>query len=301
MQCNSVGGQNAFIKKNYLSSKGDFYSMKKLLTTLLMLVGVATFAGVERPFVQFARTDYTSEQRPADLNASQNTTNNGDWYPAQLISLHVYAGTSVWLTHKVQSWYEPLNLDGNEYGNEFDMLGGDHRYGYIFKDDFNGDLTMEKGTYDNLIHWADGTTDLITYVNDANEAIKSTRTGYFLDHFDEGAEIYLVMTTLPEDGGETVDSYQYVQSDNHGATTLMSRTYDYDDLAGNVVINFGIDNGTYGDGVGIGREFVAVYDKGDDGIGGGGTGGPLPGAFFAGLLSLGTVFGASKVKRQKRA
>ena len=272
--------------------------MKKLLMTLLMLVGVASFAGVERPFVQFARTDYTSEQRTGDLNASQNTTNNGDWYPGQLISLSVKAGTDVWLTHKVESWYTNTDLDGVEY----DMLGGDYRYGYIFKDDFNGDLTMEKGTYDNLIHWSNGDTTDVTYYYDLNENITSTRTGYFLDHFNEGAEIYLVMTTLPEDGGETVDSYQYVQSDNHGATTLMSRTYDYNDLADNVVINFGIDNGTYGDGVGIGREFVAVYDKGDNPfIDGGTTGGPLPGVFFAGLLSLGTVFGASKMKRQKRA
>ena len=204
----------------------------------------------------------------------------------------------------MQSWYEPLDLDGNEY----DMLGGEERYGYIFKSDFNGDLTREKGTYNNLIHWADGsTTTDVTYFYDLNPDIKYTTTGYFLDHFTEDTEIYLVMTTLAEDSGETVDSYQYVQSDNHGATTLMSRTYNYNDHADNVVVNFGIDIATYGkhDGEGetIGREFVAVYNRGDDDGGhiDGTTGGPLPGVFFAGLLSLGTVLGASRMKRRKHA
>ena len=273
--------------------------MKKTVLLLTVLAAIA-FAGVEEPFVQFTRDDYHSEQRPADLNASQNTTNNGDWYPAQLISLSVHAGTNVWLTHKVQSWYEPLNLDGNEYGNEFDMLGGSQRYGYIVKSDFGGDLTMEKGTYDGLIHWSAGDTDMVTYTNDSGPQ-KSTRTGYFLDHFDDDTEIYLVMTTLATDTNpqEAVDSYQYVQSANHVETTLMSRRYDYDDNAGNVVINFGIDNGTYGDGNGIGREFVAVYDQGPNPFkpSGGTTGGPLPCGAIAWIIGLGTVSLARKMKK----
>lgn len=263
------------------------------------MVSLAVLAGVQDPFVQFARTDYHSEQRPGDINASQNTTQEGGWHPAQLISLSVHAGTNVWLTHKVQSWHEPLNLDGNEYGNEFDMLGGSQRYGYIVKSDFGGDLTMEKGTYDSLIHWAVGDTDMVTYTNDTGPET-STRRGYFLDHFDNDTEIYLVMTTLPEDGGETVDSYQYVQSAEHAETTLMSRRYDYDDLASNVVINFGIDNGTYGDGIGVGREFVAVYDQGPNPFkhdGGGTTGGPLPCGAIAWMISLGTVAVASRRKK----
>ena len=269
--------------------------MKKLLMTVLMLVGVATFASVQEPFKQFTKDDYTSEQRQGNLDASENTTQAGDWYTSQLISLHISAGSDVWLTHKMQSWYEH-DLDLN--GKQFDMVG-ENRYGYIVKDDFNGDLTREKGSYENLIHWADGKTAEITYVYDVNPAITNTLPGYFLDHFNEDTEIYLVLTTLAADGGETVDSYQYVASDNHGETTLASRTYDYKDLAGNVVINFGVLSATEGR---VGREFVAIYNEGEvipDG--GGSTGGPPPGVFFAGLLSLGTVFGASKAKRQKRA
>ena len=266
--------------------------MKKTVLLLTVLVAIA-FAGVEEPFVQFTRDDYHSEQRPADLNASQNTTDNGDWYTAQLISLSVQGGTNVWLTHKVESWYTNTDLDGVEY----DMLGGAERYGYIFKSDFNGDLTMEKGTYDDLIHWSTGDTDMVTHTND-NGPQTSTRTGYFLDHFDEDTEIYLVLTTLATDTNpqEAVDSCQYVQSDNHGETTLMSRTYDYNDLANNVVINFGIDNGTYGDGIGIGREFVAVYDQGPNPFrhDGGSTGGPLPCGAIAWLISLATIGAASR-------
>ena len=272
--------------------------MKKLVLSMLMLAVVA-FAGVVEPFKQFTQDDYVTEKRPGDINASQNTTQAGDWYPGQLISLKIQAGSDVYLTHKVQSWYEHTNLDGLE----FDMLGGEQRYGYIYKADFNGDLSLEKGEYDNLIHWSSGVED-ITYFYDLDPSITSTRTGYFIDHFNEDTEIYLVLTTLASDTTpqEAVDSYQYVQSDGHGETTLMSRTFDYNDLADNIVVNFGIDNGAYGDGQGIGREFVAVYNRGDDGNGGGsGAGGPLPGVFFAGLLSLGTVFGASKVRKQKRA
>lgn len=270
--------------------------MMKKIALIIAMVSLASLAGVEEPFVQFTREDYHSEQRPGDLNASENTTQSGGWHPAQLISLSVQAGTNVWLTHKVESWYTDTDLDGVE----FDMLGGSERYGYIFKDAFNGDLTMEKGTYDDLIHWASGDTDMVTYTNDSGPQ-KSTRTGYFLDHFDDDTEIYLVMTTLATDTNpqEAVDSYQYVQSANHVETTLMSRRYDYDDNAGNVVINFGIDNGTYGDGNGIGREFVAVYDQGPNPFkpSGGTTGGPLPCGAIAWIIGLGTVSLARKMKK----
>ena len=102
------------------------------------------------------------------------------------------------------------------------------------------------------------------------------------------------MTTLPADGGELVDSYQHVQDADHD-TTLQSRQHDDIDIAGNVRVNFGIDSNTYGP---IAREFVAVYVPGDEEVIRGllTSGGPLPGVLFAGLLSLGTVFGASRLK-----
>ena len=269
-----------------------------MMTALLVLACLASMAGVQKPFKQFTQSDYVFEQRPGDLDASQNTTQAGDWYTSQLISLKVQAGTDVYLTHKVQSWYEHTNLDGLE----FDMLGGPQRYGYIFKNDFKGDYTLEKGEYDSLIHWGDGSVTDVTYVYDVNNAVTSTRTGYFLDSFKSDAEIYLVMTTLAADTDpqETVDSYQYVQSEGHGVTTLVSRTADYKDLAKNIVVNFGIDTGAYGDGVGIGREFVAVYNKNDSiVIDGGTTGGPLPGPFTAAAVAACLAFVNSARRRRQ--
>ena len=174
---------------------------------------------------------------------------------------------------------------------------GAQKYGYIYKSDFptgdNGEpiLTLPNGSYNDLIHWANGDTTTITYYYDPNPDITNYTTGYLLDTFDEDAEIYLVMTTLPTDGGETVDTYQYVQDANN-ITTMVSRQHNTLDLANNVRINFGIDSASEGL---IGREFVAVYS------GTGGTiisGQPLPGLLFAGLLSLGTVFGAAKLRKR---
>ena len=80
----------------------------------------------------------------------------------------------------------------------------------------------------------------------------------------------------------------------------MSRLDGTLDLADNVRVNFGIDNGTYGDGQGIAREFVAVYDDGtiDYAHLQRAAGGPLPGFLFVGLLSMGTVFSASRMKKR---
>ncbi|MBR4665891.1 MAG: hypothetical protein IKO93_18645, partial [Lentisphaeria bacterium] len=84
------------------------------------------------------------------------------------------------------------------------------KYGYIYKDDLPS-LDIPNGSYDSLIHWADGKTTTITYTASSNPNITNDATGYLLDEFKKDADIYLVMTTLASDGGETVDTYQYVQ------------------------------------------------------------------------------------------
>ena len=160
------------------------------------------------------------------------------------------------------------------------------KYGYIYKNDLS-QLDLANGSYDSLIHWASGETNTITYTNSTN-SVTNSATGYFLDEFKENADIYLVMTTLARDGGETVDSYQYVQDANHD-TTLQSRQHNTLDLAGNVRINFGIND--------VGHEFVAVYNSSDSGTPSP-SGQPLPGLLFAGMLSLGTVFAASKMRKR---
>jgi hypothetical protein len=117
-------------------------------------------------------------------------------------------------------------------------------------------------------------------------------TGYFLDYFKEDAEIYLVMTTIPADGGDVVDSYEYVQQDGVSNTSLVSRQHNTVDIAGNVRVNYGIDSSTSG---WIGREFVAVYtsdptfrDVNHT------TGGPLPCGPIAWAISAMAVLIAKK-------
>ncbi len=258
--------------------------MKKITSMILGLVAASAMAGVVEPFKQFTQADFVDAAKPGQ----------SVWFPADTFTLSVKANTSVWLSNYVNSWFAPKPIPALN-GNVYDM--GAQKYGYIYKSDFptgdNGEpiLTLPNGSYNDLIHWANGETTTITYYDNADSQYTNSTTGYLLDTFDEDAEIYLVMTTLPMDGGETMDTYQYVQDANN-ATTMVSRQHNTVDLANNVRINFGIDSPA--DGL-TGREFVAIY---------GGTGGtvvsgqPLPGLLFAGLLSLGTVFGAAKLRKR---
>ncbi len=251
--------------------------MKKIASLMLILVAASVFAGVQEPFKQFTQADYKDEKKPGQ-----------EWtYGASTFTLSVKANTSVWLSNYVRSWYEPIP---DLHGNVYNMT----KYGYIYKNDLPS-LDVPNGRYDSLIHWANGETTTITYVYDPNPAITNDATGYLLDTFKEDAEIYLVMTALDRDGGETVDTYQYVQDADHD-TSLLSRQHNTLDLAGNVRVNFGIDSIAEGQ---IAREFVAVYTGADGGSGGTSPSGqPLPGLLFAGMLSLGTVFGAAKMRKR---
>ena len=254
--------------------------MKRIASLILGLVAASALSGVVEPFKQFTQADYVDAAKPGQ-----------SWFASNTFTLSVKANTSVWLSNYVRSWYEPIApLNGNVY----DMNA--QKYGYIFKSDFpvvDGatDLTLANGSYDDLIHWSNGETTEITYFDDSAPNITNSTTGYLLDTFTEDAEVYLVMTTIPSDGGETVDTYQYVQDADHD-TSLLSRQHNTLDLANNVRVNFGIDSETDG---AVAREFVAVYTGSEDSSI---SGQPLPGLLFAGLLSLGTVFGASKMRKR---
>lgn len=237
--------------------------MKKIVSLMLILAAASALAGVVEPFKQFSQADFKDAMKPGQ-----------PWASANVFTLSVKANTSVWLSNYVRSFYEEIPDLG---GNVFNM--GEKKYGYIYKNDL-ATLDMANGSYDSLIHWSNGETNTITYTYSGNPAITNTATGYFLDEFKEDADIYLVMTALDRDGGETVDTYQYVK-DADNDTTLLSRQHNTEDLAGNVRINLGINGG---------REFVAVYN-------GSPSGQPLPGLLFAGMLSLGTVFGVSRMRK----
>ena len=184
------------------------------------------------------------------------------------------------MSNYVQSFYEPIP---DLHGNIYDMSA--NKYGYIFKDDIS-DFDLLKTDYSSLIKWSDGTTTDITYTYDADPSITNSTKGYLLDYFDKSGEIYLVMTTIPADGSETIDTYQFVQGGPED-TTLQSRLHEQLDLAGNVRINLGVDSTTYGQ---IAREFVAVYDSP--------VGQPLPGVFTSLVLGLGTIAGARKLRKK---
>ena len=257
--------------------------MKKLVSMMLVLATASALAGVVDPFKQFTQADFKDAVKPGQ-----------EWtYGSKVFTLSVKANTTVWLSNYVNSFYAPIpDLGGNVYNME------PRKYGYIYKNDLPS-LDVPNGSYDSLIHWANGETTTITYTYDPDPSIKNSTTGYLLDTFKEDAEIYLVMTTLASDSDETVDTYQYVQDAEHD-TSMLSRQHNTLDLADNVRINFGIDSLTYGP---IAREFVAVYTGTTGGAGGGAGGGhssgqPLPGLLFAGMLSLGTVFGVSKMRKR---
>lgn len=220
-------------------------------------------AGVLAPFRQFGQEDFSSYNRPEQK-----------WIPAQMLSLKVAGGTSVWLSNYVRSWYEPI---ADLHGNTFNM----QRYGYVTKS------AVESGDYEDKIVWSSGQTTDITYVNDTTPHT-NTATGYLLDYFGEDTEVFFVATLLEADGGETVDSWQFVHDLGHD-TNLYSRQYNTVDLAGNVRVNFGVGPEESG------REFVAVFsDTGPV------TGQPLPGALLAGVLALGMVLGKGVVHAKAR-
>lgn len=250
--------------------------MKKTIVVLVVLVS-CLFGGVMQPFRQFDQSDYAESRR-----SEQN------WLGAQMITLNVHAGTGVWLSNYVCSWYEPIaDLNGNVY----DMNPG--RYGYITK----SEVEAYGDSYRDHVHWSNGYSLDVIYYDDANPGITNSTKAYFLDYFETDKEIYLVMSTIPVDGAETVDSYQFVYDADHD-TTLVSRLDNTHDLANNVRVNYGIgeNESNY-----IGREFVSIYDGTLDynEIRGQTAGGPLPGLMTVCLLSLGTVGGCSAFRKRR--
>lgn len=215
-------------------------------------------------FYQFTHDEPTNTGDYTDgKNAGQN------WLAAQTIRLYVANEMDVWLSNYINSWYAPIDaLDGNVYQM------GQGQYGAW---QLNGEKT-----------WVgSGATTTVTYTDGAGH--DNSTDAYFLGHFEGGEEIALWMTALENEGGEQVDTMQYVYDEGHD-TTLASRLDGTHDLANNVRINFGLTTIPSGEG----REFVA-FGVHDESIAPSGQ--PLPGVLTSALLGLSVVLGATRKKK----
>ena len=227
--------------------------MKKLTFVLALLVVASTaFAEIKAlqgygdtaTFYQFTHDEATNTGNYHDgRNAGQN------WLGAQTIQLFIDTESDLWVSNYVDSWYSDiLALDGNVYQM------GDKQYGAF---EIYGDKVWE----------GNGVSKLVTYKDNVS-GLENTTEAYYVGHFKGGETVALYMTTLATDGGETVDSWQYVNDADH-PTTLYSRVDGTHDQAGNVRLNYGLT--TYPDG----REFV-VFGVSDNPMP---SGQPLPGVF----------------------
>lgn len=255
--------------------------MKTTILSLLVMTATA-FAGVMAPFTQFGLDSYTLTPKPGQTK----------WDYSQMVSLHVTAGTEVWLTSIITNWY------GTNQGLSeiFNMSAG--RYGYIKDNGTMKNQLIEKSEYAAngiAVTPGDGKTTEVTFYSDANPALKQTATAYYLGYFGEDTEIFFAMSPLNPASSEITDGYQFVHDpvDGHEATDLASRQLTASgqlDMAGNVRVNFGILN----DGL-SGHEFTALLAAGSAPP----SGQPLPEAFISAVLML-MMAGASKLVKFKR-
>ena len=264
---------------------------KKLFMMLLIVCGMI-FAS-ESNFVQFTLDDFnTYDSTGGPIQ---------DWVPAQMITLNIAAGSTVYLTNYVSqfkvSLYDPgviPNLGDSNYEAGYDMSAG--AYGYmVAKRGEDGKVTT-----DGTIHWGTGEKKDITYYDPnstyTEEQIAQglgtqTTTGYKLGTFEEDTEIFFVMT--PNGYDKKINSYLPVNDpDNNPPVTsiLASRQINTVDLAGNIRVNFGTVDGVAHEFV-IGSEATPSTPSGQ----------PLPGVLTSCLVALGaTGIAARRRKHSKK-
>ncbi len=248
--------------------------MKKILFFMLAVFSLSVFAGVDAPFKQFTAADYSFADKP-----TQN-----QWEYSDMITLKVSAGQEVWLSGIVTSWWDN---SGKELDEVFDM--SKNHFGYFKATDNIINAEIEKSEYAAngiKVTYGKGTTDKVTFFDDAVPSRTMEMTAYLLDTFDQDMEIFLAMT--PIDETELIDTYQFVNDPAHEDTVMQSRKLTaggQPDFAGNVRVNFGTVNAGY--------EFTVLFSDPVAPVGQ-----PLPGLLVAGLLSLGTITLGSKAKKR---
>lgn len=233
--------------------------MKYSIIVLMFLAGMvfaATVTGINTFAPDYDGSfyaQYTHVEQPNGGSYKDVPGDAGHAYDAA-ITLDVKAGTKVWLTNYVSSWYGIDDLEA-----VFDM--SNEKYGYID---------------DGGLHLSKGETTQVTYSKDGHSVFTK---GYLLDYFGEDATIYIAMTPLNGedimvDTLQEMDSYLISRQDGNGFATLL-------DQADNVRINFGIADGK-------GYEFVAVSEEPVS------QGQPLPGMLVCSLLCGGMLVARKK-------
>ena len=231
--------------------------MKRKLLTLLLLMSAMVFAA---DYVQFTESDFNL------YNTYQ------DWDYAQMITLNVSKGSSVYLSIYTRSWYENLpDLGDQTYAAGYDMSANSYGYVYAERD--------EQGNVRPVgpVHYANGDTKDVTVKNPTGPQTQ-TLTGYYLDTFDKDAEIFLVMT--PNGYDTTVNSFSPVNDPDNEPnyiSILKSRQINTYDLLGQTRVNFGTVDG-------VAHEFIIGYEA--SATPPESSGQPLPGVLTSALIGL---------------
>ena len=253
----------------------------KKLAMAVMVTASVVLAGIQNE--NFRQLTY------GDINVGTGENDGSQfWWPADGFSLKVPAYTQVWISNVINNW---------SFFNEWNQTPEPDLYGDIYQmtTDKFGYYTISYSEEDKQFHeeFHSGTTQTttLTYTEPDGKNINKT-TGYLLGKFDKDTEIFLAMT--PVGSNELVDSYQYVRDPDKTPpieTTLQSRIWDQQDEAGNIRMNWGY----YGITPSGSREFTIAYEELPHPT----TGQPLPGVLFSGLLLMGTVGTASRLRRRK--
>ncbi len=252
--------------------------MKKKLFTLLVLVSAVVFAA---DYVQFkeANGDF-------GVYETDQTIRPQFWTPAQMITLKVSAGSTVYLSSYVNSWYgiPELGSDANPEG--FNMNAG--QYGYVLAEKVGDSVKPVEGSFKP----GNGTTIDVTFQNPGELGPRSVTTkGYLLDTFDKDTEIFFVMTPLGYDS--PINTYSYVDDPNYTPnpviSPLQSRQLNLEDFAGSTKVNIGMSNGSH--------QFIIGYVASDTPAP---SGQPLPGVLTSCLVGLAATGLAARRRKQSR-
>ena len=259
--------------------------MKKKLFTLLLLVSAVVFA---LDVVQFTRSDFNVYYPSGEWREGTSQF----WDDAQIITLNVSAGSTVYLTSKVSNWDVSIYDDSDNIPNLGDSS---NRYGYNMSYNYFGYMEAVRDangkiTTDGYVHLGTTETEQITYYQPDGPYTQTT-TGYKLGTFNKDTEILFVMT--PNHYENKVDSYYPVNDPEFGYNTnLQSRHVNYVDQAGNPVVNFGMLGND-----GKANEFVLGYVAAPPEPP---SGQPLPGVLTSCLVGLAATGLAARRRKQSR-